>query len=71
MKVRAQDVKGSTIMLTLTGWQARIFQHEYDHLQVREDFRMPSAPLLKLLSTGSASSAEHRDRQEAGCPTSQ
>lgn len=33
VKVRAQDVKGSTVMLTLNGWQARIFQHEYDHLQ--------------------------------------
>lgn len=34
VKVRAQDVKGVTLMLTLEGWQARIFQHEYDHLQV-------------------------------------
>lgn len=34
VKVRAQDVKGGTLMLTLEGWQARIFQHEYDHLQV-------------------------------------
>jgi peptide deformylase len=34
VKVRAQDVNGETLMLTLQGWQARIFQHEYDHLQV-------------------------------------
>ncbi len=34
VKVRAQDVNGETLMLTLEGWQARIFQHEYDHLQV-------------------------------------
>ena len=34
VKVRAQSVKGETLMLTLTDWQARIFQHEYDHLQV-------------------------------------
>jgi len=33
VKVRAQDVNGETLMLTLSGWQARIFQHEYDHLQ--------------------------------------
>lgn len=33
VKVRAQDVKGDTLMLTLNGWQARIFLHEYDHLQ--------------------------------------
>ena len=33
VKVRAQDVKGETLMLTLSGWQARIFLHEYDHLQ--------------------------------------
>lgn len=38
MKIRAQDVKGETVMLTLTGWQARIFQHEYDHLQVWPSF---------------------------------
>ena len=34
VKVRAQSVKGETLMLNLTDWQARIFQHEYDHLQV-------------------------------------
>ena len=61
VKVRAQDVKGSTVMLTLNGWQARIFQHEYDHLQVREQYHMPSAPLLILLSARFAHSAEHTD----------
>ncbi len=39
--VRAQNEKGETVMLELGGddedamWVARIFQHEYDHLQVR------------------------------------
>ena len=36
VKVRAQNAKGETLMLTLNGWQARIFQHEYDHLQVTQ-----------------------------------
>ncbi|KAG2496147.1 hypothetical protein HYH03_005749 [Edaphochlamys debaryana] len=32
--VKAQDAKGNPIKLTLTDpWIARIFQHEYDHLQ--------------------------------------
>jgi hypothetical protein len=37
VKVRAQDVEGQPLTLSLTDWQARIFQHEYDHLQVRPD----------------------------------
>jgi peptide deformylase len=38
--VRAQDERGQVISITLGGedrdamWVARIFQHEYDHLQV-------------------------------------
>ena len=34
LKVKAQDVDGNPMSLSLTDWQARIFQHEYDHLQV-------------------------------------
>ncbi len=41
VKVRAQNVKGETMMLTLNGWQARIFQHEYDHLQVHQQGLRP------------------------------
>lgn len=33
--VRAEDLKGKRITLDLNGFQARVFQHEYDHLQVR------------------------------------
>ena len=43
VKVRAQSVKGETLMLTLTDWQARIFQHEYDHLQVCAAPALPSS----------------------------
>lgn len=35
VKVRAQDLAGQPLTLTLTDWRARIFQHEFDHLQVR------------------------------------
>ena len=35
LKVKAQDVEGNPMLLSLSDWQARIFQHEYDHLQVR------------------------------------
>ena len=31
--VRAQDITGETFQIRLKGFQARIFQHEYDHLQ--------------------------------------
>ena len=34
IKVEAQDVNGERIQRTYTDWTARIFQHEYDHLQV-------------------------------------
>jgi len=32
VEVEAQDVDGKPIRLSLEGWQARVFQHEYDHL---------------------------------------
>ncbi|EKX50472.1 hypothetical protein GUITHDRAFT_66830, partial [Guillardia theta CCMP2712] len=39
IKIEAQDLKGKTIkkkarnFLQFTGWTARVFQHEYDHLE--------------------------------------
>lgn len=36
VKVKAQDATGKKISLNLSGFAARIFQHEYDHLQVRK-----------------------------------
>jgi peptide deformylase len=32
IKVQATNLKGKTIKKKFTGWEARIFQHEYDHL---------------------------------------
>lgn len=32
IKVEAMNLKGKTIKKKFTGWEARIFQHEYDHL---------------------------------------
>ena len=32
IRVRAQDRHGKKIKLRLSGWTARIFQHEIDHL---------------------------------------
>jgi hypothetical protein len=34
-KVKYQDSTGKKKTMQLEGWQARIFQHEYDHLEVR------------------------------------
>ncbi|MFY9403701.1 MAG: peptide deformylase, partial [Defluviitoga tunisiensis] len=33
VKVRYQDINGNVIEEELHGYQARIFQHEYDHLE--------------------------------------
>jgi len=33
IRVRAQDLEGRRFELSLAGWTARIFQHEFDHLQ--------------------------------------
>jgi peptide deformylase len=33
VRVRYQDLAGAWIEETMEGWRARIFQHEYDHLQ--------------------------------------
>lgn len=35
MKIDAQDIKGARFEINLTELPARVFQHEYDHLQVR------------------------------------
>jgi len=32
VKVKAQDENGQKFQIKLEGWQARIFQHEFDHL---------------------------------------
>jgi peptide deformylase len=32
IKVEAMNLKGKTIKKKYKGWEARIFQHEYDHL---------------------------------------
>lgn len=35
VKVKAQDLQGNKFVLPLTGFSARIFQHEFDHLEAR------------------------------------
>lgn len=34
MRIDAQDIKGKKFSINLKDFQARIFQHEYDHLEV-------------------------------------
>ena len=51
VKVRAQDLTGQP--LTLTDWRARIFQHEFDHLQVPPASRsFTDCDLLEQLMCG-------------------
>ena len=45
VKVKAQDETGAKVSLSLTDWQARIFQHEYDHLQVSQAFESQALQL--------------------------
>jgi peptide deformylase len=33
VEVRYQDLAGAERAMSLTGWEAKLFQHEYDHLQ--------------------------------------
>lgn len=33
MRVKAQDLSGKKFTFNLSGFAARVFQHEYDHLQ--------------------------------------
>lgn len=56
IKVEAQDVDGNQIQRTYTDWTARIFQHEYDHLQgtlfpdrVKKPAKAAIQPFLKEL----------------------
>lgn len=52
--VRAQDLGGKSFELRLQGWPARIFQHEYDHLQASASCRRPPRhlPLARGMATG-------------------
>jgi peptide deformylase len=46
IKVKAQDADGRKVQRTLEGWEARVFQHEFDHLDgVLFPHRMSSAQL--------------------------
>ena len=44
MTVKAVDLKGWPVTLRLDKFPSRIFQHEFDHLQV--SLRHPSSPVL-------------------------
>eukprot|EP00579_Thalassiosira_antarctica_P001575 CAMPEP_0201869998 /NCGR_PEP_ID=MMETSP0902-20130614/3286_1 /ASSEMBLY_ACC=CAM_ASM_000551 /TAXON_ID=420261 /ORGANISM="Thalassiosira antarctica, Strain CCMP982" /LENGTH=256 /DNA_ID=CAMNT_0048395567 /DNA_START=107 /DNA_END=877 /DNA_ORIENTATION=+ len=53
IKVEAQNLKGKTVKKKFRGWEARIFQHEYDHLdgmvyidRLTEDGRKEVQPKL-------------------------
>lgn len=49
VKVEAQDRKGKKFSLSLTGWQARIFLHEYDHLEKTLFFERMSSDVLDAI----------------------
>ncbi len=56
MMIQAQDLQGKDFELELQGWEARIFQHEFDHLEgilfvdrLSEADKVCARPLLKDL----------------------
>jgi len=56
VKIEALNVKGKKIKKKFTGWTARLFQHEYDHLdgvvyidRLSEDVRSKVQPQLNKL----------------------
>jgi peptide deformylase len=64
IKVKAQDADGRKVQRSLEGWEARVFQHEFDHLDgVLFPDRMPRAQLereaAKLRALEDAFAAEH------------
>lgn len=50
VKVEAQDLKGRKFSLNIKHFQARIFQHEYDHLQVSHHLRAGRPALTETVS---------------------
>lgn len=40
VKIDARDIKGARFTVNLSGLPARVFQHEFDHLQVRPSFEI-------------------------------
>jgi peptide deformylase len=66
IKVEAQDADGNKFQRTFTDWTARIFQHEYDHLQgtlfpdrISKNAKKAIVPFLKELEEHWQ--ATHRD----------
>ena len=59
VKVRAQDLAGQPLTLTLTDWRARIFQHEFDHLQVHLNLAMRRVSSCTLMPTLSPAAKQH------------
>jgi len=56
VKIEALNLKGKTVKKKFTGWTARLFQHEYDHLdgvvyidRLTEDGRAKVQPTLDKL----------------------
>ena len=59
VKVRAQDLAGQPLTLTLTDWRARIFQHEFDHLQVHPLLAMRTVTSCTFLPRSSPGKKLH------------
>lgn len=49
IKVKAQDVNGKRVQYGFKGWTARVFQHEYDHL---EGVLFPDRMIVEHLERG-------------------
>eukprot|EP00850_Spirogloea_muscicola_P009830 SM000056S17948 [mRNA] locus=s56:203813:205658:- [translate_table: standard] len=71
VKVEAQDVKGRAFSLNLKGWQARIFQHEFDHLEgVLYHDRMTDDVLRTIEQELKALEDEYKEKTGSPAPES-
>lgn len=67
VRIEAQDIKGKKFDIHLKGFQARIFQHEYDHLKSMLFFeRMTPDVLEKIIPALQKLEIDYEQR--TGCP---
>ncbi|KAH7315396.1 hypothetical protein KP509_21G047700 [Ceratopteris richardii] len=68
VKIDAQDIKGKKFNIHLKGFQARIFQHEYDHLQSTLFFERMTPDVLETIIPA-LEQLEREYQQRTGLPS--
>ena len=75
MRVRARDTSGAELLVEAEGLQARVIQHEIDHLdgvlildRISRDARREAMRALRESHEGGGSAAASGDRKDAARP---